>query len=125
MFTTKPCLQEPHSQVFSNTSRDGNSTTNDDGNNLTNKTIIFNNPANDVSLSKQTSWTASNMVLCSLFLILQKISSHRKKFVSISTLYWYPHLFTDSTLSPLKSLISKNFFIKYTMMLLKVLITLG
>lgn len=42
----------------------------------------------------------------------------------MSTLYCYPQLFTDSTLFHLKSLISKNFFIEYTIMHVKVVITL-
>lgn len=125
MFTTKPCLEVPHSQDFLITPRGGDSITNNDDNVIKIKAITLNSPASDVSFSEQI-WTASSMVFfCSLFLILQKLRSKRKKLASISTLYWHPHLFTDSTLSPLKSLISKNFFTKYAMMLLKVLITLG
>lgn len=74
MFTTKPCQQVLHSQVFLNSSRGGDSTTNNDENDIKNKKITLNNPASDVSLSKQTSWTASSTVLlCSLFLILQNL----------------------------------------------------
>lgn len=123
MFTTKPCLQVPHSQAFLNPSRGGDSTTNNDDNDVKSKAITLNNSASVVSLSEQT-WTATSTVLL-FILILLKFRSHGRKLVPISTLYWYPHLFTDSTLPPLKSQISKNFLIKYAMMVPKVLISLG